>query len=317
MATARTYTAEHFAFTLDGVACGFVEALDGGDISADVVETATGNSVFVAKHIGAPKYEDFVAQIGLSMAQPLYDWIEATLSANVVRKNGSFTTADANLNAKTEQQFSNAIVTEVGFPALDAAAKDAAHLTVKLAPELTRSAKASGKLPPAAAAKAKAWTRANFRLELDGLDCSHVKRIDAFAVQLTSTGDAVGDARDLLREPGRIDFPNLSVTIADGPTAASWRAWFEDFVVNGNNTSAQEKSGAIVYLAPDLKTELGRVLLHGVGIFALRRNPLTAGLYCQRMELVVGKKAPAKPAIAKPTQPVGVIAPGKPLGIRR
>lgn len=326
MATARTFTAGHVALALEGVACGFVDTLDGGEVSADVIELKTGQSAFVDKHIGPPKYEDFVAQIGLSMAQLVYDWLEATLRANVTRKSGSFTVADANFNAKREQQFSNALVTEIGFPALDAAAKDAAHLTVKFTPELTRFGKASGKVPTAAPAKAKAWTRAGFRLELDGLDCSRVRSIDAFTFQLAQGNDALGDARDVQREPARLDFPNLSVVIADGPTVATWRAWFDDFVINGNNSPAQEKSGAIVYLAPDAKTELGRVVLHGVGIFALRHSPqrsgadavatLTAGLYCQRMELVVGKQAPAKPVLERPALPVRPI-PAKPLGIQR
>jgi len=188
----------------------------------------------------------------------------------------------------------------------------------------------SGKVPGGGAGtKKKSLIGANFRFELDGLDASHVRDIDAFAVQVSTSTDDIGDARQVHKEPTRIEFPNLRVTIADGPTAATWRTWFDDFVIKGKNETSNEKSGAIVYLAPDLKTELGRVVLHNVGIFALRRSPrtssdavstLTAELFCERMELLVGKPAPAKPVLDKPVldQPVQPIAlPVKPLGIRR
>lgn len=326
MATARTYAPGRFALELDGVTCGFVDSLSGGDISADIAVLAVGNSMFFEKHIGTVRYEDFVAEIGLAMAQPVYDWIEAMLTANDARKDGSITSADQNLNAKSEQQFSRALLTEIGFPALDASAKDPVRLRLAFAPEFTRTATASGKVSAPTAAKAKTGTRGNFRFELDGLDGTHVRSIDAFTVKVEVTSDSVGDLRDVARQPGRIEVPNLSVTIADGPTAVSWQNWFEDFVIKGNCDPAHEKSGAIVYLAQDMKTELARVVLHGVGIFALRRSPrtaggeaaptLTAGLYCQRMELTIGgKPAPAKPAVVQPMRNVPL--PEKPLGIRR
>ena len=57
-------------------------------------------------------------------------------------------------------------------------------------------------------------------------------------------------------------------------------------------------TGALVFLAPDLKAELGRVTLRNLGIFALRHPRASAGteavqmviaeLYCERMELRVG-----------------------------
>ena len=330
MATARTFTAGKFALALDGVACGFVESVDGGDISADVIESAVGSTFFAKKTIGQPKYEDFTLQIGLGLANPVYDWIAATLNGNYLRKDGAVTTADANLNAQAESQFSKALIHEVGFPALDAASKDASHLTIKFSPELTKFAQASGKVP-AAGGKQKAFVGSNFRLELDGIDCSHVRAIDAFTVVVGIVADTTGDSRDVAIEPGRVEVPNVHVTITDGPTAASWQLWFEDFVVKGNNDESKEKTGTIVYLGPDLKTELGRVVLHNVGICALRHGKqdanagavrtLVAELYCERVELQIGKQAPTMKPVEQPVVPVApvtpVASPIKPLGIRR
>jgi hypothetical protein len=65
----------------------------------------------------------------------------------------------------------------------------------------------------------------------------------------------------------------------------------------GKNDDQHEKAGAIVFLAPDEKAELGRVKLAGVGIYRLvgpaasdgteQVGRIQAGLYCERMELAV------------------------------
>ena len=161
----------------------------------------------------------------------------------------------------------------------------------------------------------KPFLAQNFRLELGKLPCDKVTKIESFTVTQEITVDDVGDVRDILNEPGKIDFPNLEVTMA-AANAAPWVTWFEDFVINGKNTADQELSGAIVFLAQDKKTELGRVNLFNVGIFRLRDiNPaaeqaarLEAHLYCQRMELQIGKPKPAPVVEPKPL-PVGIVKP--------
>ena len=333
MATARTFTAEKFTLMLDGVACGFLETLEGGDISADVVVEQAGPAALVKKHLGQPKYEPFTVQFGFSLAQQVYDWIAAAWTDSFVRKDGSITTVDMDGNARAQSQFSHALVTGVTMPGPDARSKEAAVITLAFAPEITKPGKASGKAP-AIGGKAKRATLAAFRLELDGVDCTHVIAIDPFTIEVPVAVDAVGETRQPTAEPGPVRFPNLRVTVGDVPASASWQSWFDDFVIKGLNDASHEKRGAIVYLSPDLHTELARVTLHDVGIFALRRHPQRSGkegvrsfvaeLYCERMELHVGKPAPAPapPAPAKPVRPVDgpvrpVVTPTRPLGIQR
>jgi hypothetical protein len=293
MPGARSYAVENFMLMLDGIPCGFVRSVGGGDISAEVIQEPVGSSYFVKKHIGQPRYEDFAAQIGFGMAKAVYDWIAASWSMNYQRKNGSVVAADHTLKAQLERQFFNALLTETTMPALDASSKEAAYLTIKFAPEFTKTVKGKGKVGAAAKQQQKLFLPSNFRLELDGIDCARVSKIDSFTVRQTVVSDDIGDARDYAKEPGNIEFPNLYVTMVE-TGVATWESWFEDFVVKGNNDDAKEKSGAIVFLAPDLKTELGRVKLFNVGIFALHRavqeahaesvRHVTADLYCERME---------------------------------
>ena len=126
---------------LEGVNCGIVKSVDGGAISAEVVVERTGGELFDRKHIGPPRYEEFVLQLGLSMGPPVYDWIAAMWSGQPVRKSGAIVAADASMVARSRHELREALITEVTIPASDAGAKDPAYLTLKFAPELTRQAK--------------------------------------------------------------------------------------------------------------------------------------------------------------------------------
>lgn len=320
MPAARTTPLVTSMLTLDGVACGALASSGGGDVSADVIETPVDGSPFVRKHVGPPKYEDFVLEFGFAMASPVYDWIAATWAGNFARKDGSVTALDAASNAKSDQQFVGALLTKVTIPALDGSSKEPGRLTIAFSPESTRTAGGSGKAPTGA--KGKPFLSSGFRLELDGLDCTHVTKVDSFTVEVQ-----VVETRDIGKEPGRIDFPNLRVTITDGPSAVTWRSWFADFVIAGNNGDGKDKNGALVFLAPDLKAELGRVVLHNVGIAALRQVPqsaneavrrLAADLYCERMEFQVGTPAPPAPVkVVDPTPAKVPVPPGKIIGVPR
>lgn len=298
----RSYVAGNFMLVLDGVKCGFVKSIDGGAVTAEVVTEAVGSSHFSKKHLGRISYTPFVVQFGLSMAGEVRDWINASLSGKAIEKSGAIILADMNLMAVSQREFSHALITEVGIPALDGAAKETAYLTLKFAPEYTRTTKASGKVAAPLKTEQKLWLPSNFRLALDGLDCTRVSRVGAMTIKQSVATDEIGDARDFSREPAKIEFPNLTVTMAEA-SAQNWLDWFEDFVVKGNNDESKEKSGSISLLAADLTEELMRIDLFNVGIFRIGPDKaeanadqiatVTAHLYCERMALQFGGAKPA------------------------
>jgi hypothetical protein len=202
--------------------------------------------------------------------------------------------ADVSLNAVSERQFTDALLTEVTIPALDGSSKDAGFLTVRFAPESTRTVKGSGKAT-ADKAKQKKWLCSNFRLRLGDLDTSKVARIDGFTVRQRIGQADVAERRDRTREPSGVEFPNLRVTLA-AASAQTWTTWFDEFVVKGNNGDENELSGEIAFLTANRLEELGRIELANVGIFGLRQQQSTGDqvarvvvdLYCERMELKVG-----------------------------
>jgi hypothetical protein len=299
MGDVRSYVSGNFFFNLDGVKCGFVKSVDGGAITAEVINEPAGPMYFVKKHIGTPKYEDFTMQIGFSMSKAVYDWIAASWSMNYQRKNGSVVACDYKLDAKSEREFFNALITETGLPACDGSSKEPAYLTLKYAPEYTRMKKASGKATgDYGKNEQKLWLPQNFKLTIDGLDCTKVAKIDALTVKQTAVTDDIGDARDYLKEPGKLEFPNMKVTMSE-VTSQTWHDWHEDFVIKGNNFEDREKGGTLEFLSPNRQDTLLTITFFNLGIFKITTDKSEANadqikrvsgeLYCERMELKYGK----------------------------
>ena len=296
-AVERQFRPGFFALTLEGAGAGILKAIDGGDAYAEVVTINTGDGGFPVKSIANVKYDDFALQLGFGMATAFYDWISATWRMqNPRRRDGSITTADFNYQAKSERSFHNALISEVGFPKLDGSSKEAGYLTVTIAVEETTDRPASG-LISAPVTKQKLWLTSNFKLELDGLDTTKVSKIDAFSVKQQIIEFRPGEDRLPGKVPGNIEFPDLKITLATS-SVATWAAWFDDFVIKGNNGSDKEKNGRIVFLSPDLQTEIGEIKLIHVGIFRFDPDAddqssadkiarFTAELYVEQMQFNV------------------------------
>ena len=143
----------------------------------------------------------------------------------------------------------------------------------------------------------KLWLSSNFRVTIDGLDCSKVSAVDSFTVTQSVATEDVGNARDYLREPTKLEFPNLTISLLES-SAQTWYEWFEDFAIKGNNDDTKEKNGSIALLSANLVDELMRIDLFNLGIFQIgldkteansdRVTIVKAALYCERMELHVG-----------------------------
>jgi hypothetical protein len=295
MAPGRFTPSGNLFLTLGGVKCGPVRSAEGGIVSAEVVISKPASGAFASKHLSTVRYEPFVVDVGFSNAAPLYDWVSDLWKGKFDRKSGSLVLTDYKFEAKHERKFSNALLTETSFPALDAASKEQGFLTLKFSPELIQSTSASGK-QDGAGAKAKQWLRSGFRLQIDGLDCTKVAKIESLSVKGKTSLQDTGESKLPELEPTVLEFPNLEITLSE-VSSKTWFDWLEDFVIKGKNDESSERSGTIQLLAPDAKTELARIKLFGLGIYRIdtaksdgrgdKASRVTAELYCRRMELVV------------------------------
>jgi hypothetical protein len=257
------------------------------------------------------------------------------LDARYTRKNGAVIATNAAFDPVSRLDFTRALITEIGFPPLDAGSKDVAKLTVKLTPEYTRAQRGGSKGSNGYAKQGiqKRWLQSNFRLKIDGLDCTHVNRIEPLVVVQKVVDHAVGELRDYQKEPAHIEIPNLVVTLAESH-AHDFVAWHEDFVIRGNSGENNEKSGTLELLAPNLQEVLFTVGFRGLGIFKLSRVDsgttietiprLQASMYCEEMTFTVGSGAVAAApppasasatgqAAAEPAGPVFIGAEEPPL----
>ncbi len=290
----RSYVSGNYMLTLDGKNCGFIKSVDGGAITAEVINEPSGPSYFTKKHIGQPKYEDFTMQVGFSMDKSVYDWIAQSWAGKYSRKNGSLIAADRNLQAQSERQFSEALLTETTIPAMEGSSKEPAYMTIRFSPEVTRIQKAGGKIPAEYGKnEQKVFLPSNFRLQIDGLDCSKVAKIESFTVKQTTVTDDIGDARDYAKEPGKLDFPNLRITIAE-ETSQPFLDWHQTFVVEGNNDEAAEKNGSLTLFAGGQDKVLARIKFFKMGIYRIQPDKaeanadtikrVTVEMYVERME---------------------------------
>lgn len=302
----RGTTGGKFALELEGEKGGWIREVEGGVAVADVVSEKIGSDHLTKKHVATVKYEPISFKVGSSMSSHVYEWIKRSFGYRYGRKNGAIILADFDSNEMSRLTFTNALVTEFGLPALDAASKDAALMTVKAAPEYTRRQKSNGKNKisgsafPIDSKKQKQWLPSNFRLDIDGLDCSKVNKIDALVLKQKVQEHAIGEMRDYELEPSNLEVPNLVITLAESH-ADLFYAWHEDFVIKGNNTEDKEKTATLQYLSANLHDVLFTVTLKNLGVFKVAPDKVEAGgdsirrvkveMYCEDMVFEYTKDA--------------------------
>jgi hypothetical protein len=284
--------------------------VEGGDAASDVVQEKLGSDAVVRKHLAGVRYTDIELECDAGMARTFFEWIRDTLNHKLTRKSGAISFLDFNFQVEHSIEFSNALLTGVSVPALDAASKDALTMTVKLTPEYTRRQKGTGQRQPAPVGpKGRGrWTAANFRLKIDGLDCTHVSRIEPLLFTTVVAENVVGERRDYQQEPAHLDVPDLVLTLPESE-AASFYAWHDDFVVKGMNGPQYEKNGTLELLGPNMKDAMLTLELKNLGVFKLASvKPsategiarVRASMYCE--EITLGANDLASPA-SSPSPP--------------
>jgi phage tail-like protein len=302
-ALGRSVTAGRHGVLLDGAMAGWIQSVEGGHTTSDAVTQKTAAADLQRKHIAGVKYEDITLQCGTGMSKPFYEWIKASFDNKHMRKDGAIHTCDYDGNIVSTLEFFHALITEVGFPALDAASKDAAKLTIKISPETTRMVeKRAGKLdlpaPAQRTARQKAWLPANFRLQIAGLDCTRVNKIEAITIKQKIVDNPVGEMRTVQKEPAKLEVPNLVVSLPE-QHAATLLAWHKESLASGNRVAASRKSGQLEYLTEDLRETLFTLDFHGLGIFKVTPDKPEAGnenirrvkceLYCEKIDFKYGE----------------------------
>jgi len=314
--TSRTFSAAQ-SFSINGVDCPEVSSWSGGDISGSVVDVE--NSGAIKKHIAQVSYEP----IAIKAIPPLSAPLSACLADLCVGRSVPVTLELSGSDPKPLQA-TNAQLIEVQFAALDSGSKDTYEIIFVFRAESVRPL-ASATTPSVKTARASRALSSNFRFTLGALDTSRVASIEPFIITRATVDNAVGVMRDPMLQSGATKFSNLVVVTADA-SGASWTAWRDDFLVNGNNADEKELSGSLTLLGPDMKVPLLSLQMSHVGIVRLAHNPAPSGtvarssatLYCEQITLALPATTPSQnlpPATTAATPPKDTTNPND-VGLR-
>ncbi|MCG8424661.1 MAG: phage tail protein [Proteobacteria bacterium] len=297
----RSYTSGHFLFNIDdSPAWSWLKSVDGGVVKGNVVTENVGPDTLHFKHITTVEIEPLSVEVGMSASSPMFRWIQDSWKRQFSRRNGSIVHANFRLESTLEQWFTGALIVETVFPTLDASDKSPAYLSVKLKPEYLEIKKSGGEVVTGVEGsnKQKMWLPSMFRVNIDGIDCTRVNKVESFTVKQKIKEMYIGNNRYPELEPTGIEFPNLVLTLP-AAFADDFITWHQKFVVMGARDNEHEKQGSIEFLDPaGGKLPIFTVDLKNVGINSLaiekseakaeQIKRCKAELYVESMELKYG-----------------------------
>lgn len=284
MAFVRQYTSAAIGLEIDGEFVGFVAAMSGGEPYATVVDEPVGGDSIVHKHIGEVHYEPIVIEAGLDLDSVLFTWIGEALAGSSKPRNGRVRFFDHALKERDALEFTEATLTSVTLPALDAASRSSARLTVTLTPNKTRHSKASGKVPALGRQSVGKTLTSNFVVDIDGLHSASgfVHSVDPITITCVPA----------------VDVGAITMTVA-AAHADDFRKWFDGFVL-GPNPGADERDGTIELRDQSMKNPLLTIELGHLGIVRVSQaneagssetaiNRIGLEMYCEMVRLTVGQ----------------------------
>lgn len=275
--------AHRFSLEIDGVNCGEVAGVDGGNRAYEVVIGDIDGDGFPDKQLGRPTFEDLKLQVGAGMDGSFYTWIKDSFDKGDLRKSISIIVTNDAGEEVARRTYTDALITSVDFPAL--APGKSGYLTVTLTPADAADEQPSGK--PAGAARQRPWLCSNFTLNIGGLS-GRVATLDAFTWKRTVAPDG----------SPLVDVSNIGCVLAS--TAwPSWTQWYANGAVSPPLND--ERDGTItVYDATG--AGLFEITLGNLGIYGLRADTIPgtttvrrkkAEVYVERAtwDIAVQKKA--------------------------
>lgn len=249
-----------------------VESYRGAEPFAEVVNEPGGLLPYAKKHLGALRWADLEAQVGIDSDPALFEWIGDAWFGNPLRESVELDAFDPVERVARTLELQHAELHEVTLPGMDQGSHERRFLSVRIAPKRVQP-RAGGSVIVQAQEPGRELLGHSFTVEIDGIDCSGVLAVDPVKVRTTG---------------GLLVFPDVRLHV-DVARARSFRDWFDDFVLGGNNDDDKERAGRITFYDPLLKDALATLELVHLGIFRIAEEPVAGrvqiDLYCERMEL--------------------------------
>ena len=291
MPTQNSHAGAHYALDIAGTPVESLKSVSGLDMLGDVVLETQGAATMPGKHVANIRWTPGKATVGMGMGQGMYEWMKASFDQGVSRANGTLATGDFNYKERSALAFTDALLTSITMPRLDAATREPGAFEIEFAPEQVRLARGDGSdIRNAGGARQQPWLCSNFRFELGSLPCARVASIESFTWLCTPAATPIFQPAPA----PTITVPDLRLSIS----AADYDAWAqaaERWFIDGQHLAGDEMNGLITLLTPDLQTPLGTIALGNVGFKRFSQLPpaggadvvyrFTVDLYVQNMSL--------------------------------
>ncbi len=268
-AASQGYSAGKFGIELEGKFAGLIASVEGGEPFGVVEEEPLGNDGVIRKHISTVKYNPITLRFGSGMTDEFYSWIAEFFAQASSARAGAIVFMDYQLREKERLEWTNGLITEVTFPALNGGAKDPALLSVTITPESTVVVPAAGKSQTNfGTKKQKSWVRSNYRFSMAGLESAStkVRSIDALTFRQPVVVNAEGRVTQ-----GPLIVPNLVFSVA-ASQGQPWMDWVQDFFASGKPDPSLERDATIELRDPTLKNTLVTLQLKNCGIVRASRQ---------------------------------------------
>lgn len=246
---AVSYAAGRFAFGIDGEFAGFIKSATARDV--DVVDALRATQPS-ATQLATISHEPLTLELA-PRPGPMFEWVRRSFDEGYAPRS---LTLRGDGSALTLRDVS---IESLRVPALEGTNKDAMYWTVAV----THGGASTATRGLTTPSDGRPWLRSSFRLEIDGLPCDRVAKIDSFTLA------AARPAEEESQWPGAQKLPTrppttLRLTI-DARDLKPWQAWRDQARALGYRLAP--RVGAVRLIGPEGQ-EL-RVRLSGVRVDSL------------------------------------------------
>jgi hypothetical protein len=272
------YSAGTFSLEIEDQFAGYLNTVEGGEPFATVAVEAPDANKVMRKHVAAVNYTPIQLSFGSPMEPPLYQWIADMLKGTQSARNGAVVSYDYNMIEKERIEFTHALITRIVFPELDGTSNVPALFRVTLQPERTNLNHAkAGSREPVGHPKAKRGLASNFRLAIsNNLPTNKVKCIESIVASQSITAASQGETHEFRPSLQPLEISNLVFSVAEADSAPMY-AWSDDFLLAGNRTNTNERSGTLDLFDATLSNSLFTLTLSNIGVVRVQREAQAAG----------------------------------------
>jgi hypothetical protein len=247
---------------LNSTIAGRIWDVDHGYRSPVTVEESIGPSARKTKQIAVIQRPTSAFTFGAGMISAFYKWLKQTWDHAYAKKDLAIIGFSDVKRLVQRCELSNTLVTEITLPALDASAKNAAGIDLKVLAEQGKTSSSTVPQPPSriykmgvhAMGTAKLWQTSDFRLSIQGLEqaCSKVSRVSAFQMKQSTNMENTGVTKRPEILPTDTEFSDLEIAVPLN-AGGDFLKLAETTAIRGGIDSGKRQSGYLEYLGPDKK----------------------------------------------------------------